>query len=297
MRRRPIDWLIPLLLVGVSVLPGCKQFRMMSSSTGQSEESQVAGAKAESLEPPDKYSLRIAPYVFLSDFKLQPDHPLFKDLAGLRDQVYKELRLPSTNRHVKVYLFETREKYEQYMMARYPWLPRRRAFFVVQPWSVGSGEDLLVYTSWSERIQQDLRHELTHALLHSVLKHVPLWLDEGLAEYFELPRDKQGLNEVHLKQLEETMGFRPDMRRLEKLTEVADMTPAEYRESWAWVHMMLRSNSASREVLLRYLQELKVNADPGPLRPRLAKVVPRMDRQFHEHLKTLRAQARLYTDY
>ena len=89
---------------------------------------------------------------------------------------------------MQVYLFEDRDAYERFMQSRYPNLPRRRAFFVAQPRGVGGGDDLLVYTFWGERIRQDLRHELTHALLHSVLKDVPLWLDEGLAEYFELPR-------------------------------------------------------------------------------------------------------------
>ena len=52
----------------------------------------------------------------------------------------------------------------------------------------------MVYTYWGNRIQQDLRHELTHAILHSVLKDVPLWLDEGLAEYFEVPHGWKGVN-------------------------------------------------------------------------------------------------------
>ena len=40
-----------------------------------------------------------------------------------------------------------------------------------------------------DHLRTDLRHELTHALLHGVLKDVPLWLDEGLAGFFELPPD------------------------------------------------------------------------------------------------------------
>ena len=35
----------------------------------------------------------------------------------------------------------------------------------------------------------DLRHEATHALLHGSLPMVPLWLDEGLAKYFEVLRE------------------------------------------------------------------------------------------------------------
>src|SRR5205085_653856 len=119
---------------------------------------------------PCKYSVRVAPYVFLSDFELKRDLPLFSELAALRDQVYKELQLPSAETPVYVYLFEDRQQYEAFMGSRYPDLPRRRAFFIAQP-RVG-GEDLLVFTSWGDRVQQDLRHELTHALLHSVLKDV-----------------------------------------------------------------------------------------------------------------------------
>src|SRR5262249_55630545 len=123
------------------------------------------------------------------------------ELRDLPDQVYKELQLPGSATLIQVRLFEDRPSYERFMQGRYPELPKRRAFFVAQPHSVGGGEDLLVYTFWGDRIRADLRHELTHALLHSVLKDVPLWLDEGLAEYFELSPQSQGINAGHLEQL------------------------------------------------------------------------------------------------
>ena len=46
---------------------------------------------------PGRYSFRVAPYVFLSDFEVKKDLPLFRELAGLRDQVYRELSLPSSD--------------------------------------------------------------------------------------------------------------------------------------------------------------------------------------------------------
>ncbi|MFM7149127.1 MAG: hypothetical protein ACKO23_04720, partial [Gemmataceae bacterium] len=130
---------------------------------------------------PSRHSFRIAPFIFLSDFEIPKDQPLFTELADLRDQIQKELLLPPSSSEVRVYLFETRERYDKYMKERYPDLPERRAFFVAQPRTMGGTEDLLVFTYWGKRIRQDLRHELTHALLHSVIKDVPLWLDEGLA--------------------------------------------------------------------------------------------------------------------
>ena len=158
-------------------------------------------ATAKAPAPPGKYSFRVSQYLFLADFEVNHDLPLFRELASLRDQVYKELQLASADTIVQVYIFQDRDKYENFMRSRYPDLPKRRAFFVAQPRTVGGAEDLLVYTYWGDRIQEDLRHELTHALLHSVLKDVPLWLDEGLAEYFEVPPDWNGINYQHLKEL------------------------------------------------------------------------------------------------
>src|SRR5262245_28927405 len=58
---------------------------------------------------PGKQSWRLSQYVFLHDFELQHDLPLFQELARLRDQVYKELQLPAANTVVQVYLFEDRD--------------------------------------------------------------------------------------------------------------------------------------------------------------------------------------------
>jgi hypothetical protein len=222
-----------------------------------------------------------------SDFPLRHDLPLFNELAELRESVHKTLQLPTSNRIIQVYLFEDRARFERFMEAKYPDLPKRRAFFMTIPPAVGD-EQLQVFTYWGggERIQQDLRHELTHALLHSVLKDVPIWLDEGLAEYFELPAANDGVNVTHLRQLCRGANgpVQPDMARLEKLKRVEDMTPPEYRESWAWVHLMLHSSPEARKVLLSYLREMRTTATPGLLRPRLATVYSAPEEVLERHL-------------
>jgi len=238
------------------------------------------------LGTPAKHQIRVPPYVFLSDVKLTADSPLLRDLGALPEQVYSELRLPYSNSIIQVHLFENRERYEAFIKYKYPQLPSRRAFFVAQPRRLGGEEDLLVYTYWGERIEQDLRHELTHALLHSVLKDVPLWLDEGLAEYFEVPRKDKGVNHEHLSHLRRE-ALRPNLARLEQLSEVQEMSPAEYRESWAWVHLMLNSTPEAKRVLIDYLQELRTNTRPGTLRPRLAAVFLSLDVEFQRHLAIL----------
>src|SRR5207237_9102591 len=159
---------------------GCILLPLAPTGPEQAEHEKMPGT-------PGKFAYRVSQFLFLSDFEIQRNLPIFRELAGLREQVHKELQLPGTTTIVQVFLFEDKERYERFMQLKHPDLPKRRAFFVAQPRRLGGGEDLLVYTYWGDRIQQDLRHELTHALLHCVLKDVPLWLDEGLAEFFEVP--------------------------------------------------------------------------------------------------------------
>jgi Protein of unknown function (DUF1570) len=267
------------------LLLGCHSLKLSPASVEKTEKAE----KDPSPLAPSKYQLRVSQYLFLADFELKRDLALFRELADLRDQVHKELQLPSASTLIQVHLFDDRQRYETFMHTRYPDLPKRRAFFVAQPRSVGGAEDLLVYTFWGDRIRQDLRHELTHALLHSVLKDVPLWLDEGLAEYFEVPPDAEGINLRHLEQMQFASGgsFKCDLAHLEELSQVQQMTPAEYREAWAWVHFMLRARPEAKAVLIQYLQQLRTNSNPGPLQPRLANIFPDLDETLCQHFGKL----------
>ncbi|MBX7104867.1 MAG: DUF1570 domain-containing protein [Gemmataceae bacterium] len=235
---------------------------------------------------PGKHTQRVSQYVFFADFDLKKEDPLFKELSELRETVVRELQLPPSNVVIQVYLFEDREKYEKFMRARYPDLPKRRAFFVAQPKSVGASDELLVFTFWGDRVRQDLRHELTHAILHSSLKDVPLWLDEGLAEFYELPPDSDGVNIKHLEELRRGP-FTPDLARLEQLTQVQQMSPAEYREAWAWTHLMLRGSPTGRQALLAYLQQLRTTPNPGPLNVKLAPGMAQPAEALQTHLRQL----------
>ena len=45
-------------------------------------------ATAKAPTPPGKYSFRVSQCLFLADFEVNHDLPLFRELASLRDQVY-----------------------------------------------------------------------------------------------------------------------------------------------------------------------------------------------------------------
>src|SRR5439155_14742210 len=245
---------IPVVAFG---LAGCESLRTSTPSPEKEPSAVAAAAPSLNARRPAKYWFRVGPYVIHSDTRLDPNDPIFRDLTELPEQVQSELELPLGDSLLQVFLFDSAEKYDEFMKARYPRLPKRRAYFFAEH-RLGGGDDLLVFTWPSEHLHKDLRHELTHALLHGTLKGVPLWLDEGLAGFFELPSNTQGVNANHLDVLRRGP-FLPDLPRLEKLGQVHQMETPEYRESWAWVHLMLRGDAAARKVLLEYVQFLRTN--------------------------------------
>ncbi|MFM8579272.1 MAG: DUF1570 domain-containing protein, partial [Planctomycetaceae bacterium] len=144
-----------------------------------------------------------------------------------------------------------------------------RAFFVETDTS------LTVYACWQDRIAEDLRHETTHGYVHAVMPGVPLWIDEGLAECFELPRSAGGLHREHVQHLQTRLlegTWRPDLVRLESLTSAAALTQDEYAEAWAWVHWLLHSSPERRRLLQTFLADVRFNAaSAAPLSVRLVR--------------------------
>src|SRR5262245_46267578 len=279
-RRGELEWIGGLVPCALILLAGC------GSLTGSRDPEPPAATIAPPALPGKAGAVRASQFVFFSDVPLKSSAPLLVELGQLRDQLFRELQLPPSNTIVQVYLFDDQEKYERYMRFRYPELPKRRAFFVAHPGTPGGPRELIVFTFWGDHLRQDLRHELTHALLHSVLNDVPLWLDEGLAEYYELPPERDGVNSLHVDALRrgETL---PDLAALERLDQVQQMGRAQYQESWAWVHLMLRSTPLGRAVLLGYLHQLRDPTPAGPLLPRLREVYPAPQVALARHLAAL----------
>ena len=239
---------------------------------------------------PRTYEVRAGHCVIFSDQQVDSRHPLLRQIETLPDEICTELELPMCQQFVMVYLFANRHQYEAYMNCQYPELPNRRAYFMARI-DKRRGNELCIYSFWGNHLEEDLRHELTHATLHSVLKNVPMWLDEGLAEYFETPREAKGANKTHLAELrkQEELGnpVWPLLEQLEKLSEVQQMTTADYRASWSMVHWLLRGSPEGRRVLLRYLQRLRVEEKPPPFLPLLRNMTPRFEEAVREHLKLM----------
>jgi hypothetical protein len=161
-------------------------------------------------------------------------------------------------------------------------VPERRALYVK---GNGPGK-VFVYRHAETEI--DVRHEGTHALLHAALPMVPLWLDEGLAEYFEVPPGERAYDNPHRAALgwNLRLGSVAGLKRLEAKRDLAEMSAADYRHAWAWVHFMLHGPPAARRELMAYLADIQARTPPGELSQRLERRVGEPDQRLVQHFKS-----------
>lgn len=233
---------------------------------------------------PDAVRSEFDQLVIHSSLELPADHRLLQELRLLRTDILQTLALPASNEPIHIYLFETEQKFAEFMGRSYPNFPQRRAFFVE------SDTKLSVFAFWGDRVAEDLRHETSHGYLHSVMRNIPLWLDEGIAEYFEVPRGAAGLNLPHAQQLLTmlmTQGWRPNMARLESLKLVGEMRQEDYAESWAWVHWLLHTEPQRRILLQQFLQSLRSQAVYVPLSAAVKSGTPEAEHQLCDYLFAL----------
>jgi hypothetical protein len=233
---------------------------------------------------PSAHAVRSGQLVVISDRPMAEDDPVIRELEQINTQVHETCRLTPGEREVIVYLFSDRDRYGKYMQKTHPNLPARRAFFI------GTPKELAVYAFCGDQMMVDLRHEYTHGLLHAAIGHVPLWVDEGLAEYFEVgSRLPGGVNGEHLPPLATAIanGWQPNLQRLEQLEEVHEMHREDYQEAWAWVHFLLHQAPRGRETLTEYLADLRYSREAEPLSSRLHSTLPQADQALGQYVSRL----------
>ncbi|RLS34548.1 MAG: hypothetical protein DWH79_04015 [Planctomycetota bacterium] len=261
-------WVLMAAVTIISGVAGCSQFAALPALNTVVLEGTKFGPPlgwAEGL--PDRTVVQAGQLVIHADFGLAEQHRLIRDLETLRTDVSQDLGLPISDEPVHLYLFGATERYDAFAARQFPNFPVRRAFFVE------TDTTLAVFAPWQDRIAEDLRHETTHGYVHAIVPTVPLWLDEGIAEYFELPRGVQGLHRQHIdyltgRFLEGT--WRLDLARLEGLASAGEMSQDHYAESWAWVHWLLHTTPVRRRILQDYLADLRRDGKTAPLSARLA---------------------------
>jgi hypothetical protein len=221
------------------------------------------------------------PFHCKAAFPLDGLSEFFGELARLEQELQRTLAVPRTEDNVDVFLLADERAHRRFLSDLYPRAPYRRALYVQRG---GRGA---VYAYQHGDLAVDLRHECTHALLHASLPAVPLWLDEGLAEYFEMPEAERAFHHPHLSLLRWRLrlGQIKTIESLEAAQELGDMGSLEYRYAWAWVHFMLHGPAPAHRALVDYLADVRRGHTPAPLSHRLRAVTPNVENRMVQHFQ------------
>jgi len=234
---------------------------------------------ARAAQWPDEF--QAGQFLCHADFPLAAFRPLLSSMPALEEELVRLLGLQPSRELTHVFLFHNKSTYQGYVKQYFPEAPSRKALFIKDR---GLG---MVFAYEGDEFEVDLRHECTHALLNAALPVAPLWLDEGLAEYFEVEASQRAAGHPHQKYVRWNayLGQTPRLEDLEQVREVNQMTRTRYRQAWAWVHFMLHGPPAARTVLIEYLRDIRNNTPPGQLSDRLLSAIPDLDRVFLKHFR------------
>jgi len=220
-------------------------------------------------------------FVFRSEFPLKDVQELLDSIADLQTDLEETLGVECSDREIQIHLFRNRWSYQRYLAIRVPDGAKRQAFYMPGP---DAGR---VYAYRHRGLETDVRHETTHALLRNALPYVPLWLDEGLAEYFEVEKRQRGRGDGHLGELQLAirLGWKPDLARLEARRGFMELNARDYRDAWGIIHFMIQGPPEARQALRDYLNEVEAGNVPGPLSDTLRKSLPNFEQDVLKHLK------------
>lgn len=221
-----------------------------------------ATAQTSSPSPPDvvalPYQEQLGAVHCRADFPLNELEDVRENLTLLQNDLIKYLGIPIPDEPIELYLFSTNELYAKTLKQIYPFAPTDRPALYIKDGGPG-----MLFVQRDNQMLLNIRHEMTHAILNASLRNVPIWIDEGLAKYFETPQGKRGYENPFLKEVTLSAnrffswGRVPALERLEKLQYINQMGEREYRESWAWIHFLIHRSPETQQLLAGYLATLR----------------------------------------
>lgn len=209
----------------------------------------VSTDAAESIVWASEYTF--GPFEIYADFDVEQIRSTMEELYQQDMELSRLFHFGESEKRIQLYILSDKKKYYDFVLSKFPSAPFRRALYAMEPGAPGQ-----VFLFRHEDFAVDLRHECTHALIHLRVDQVPIWLDEGLAEYFEAPAAERLYKEPYFQQIKRnnSFGFYPDLNKLEKIHTMELFLEKNYRDSWSWAHFLL-SQPDTRECLAQYLRQ------------------------------------------
>jgi hypothetical protein len=184
---------------------------------------------------------------------------LWQNVNDVAHELRELLAVEPNGKPIQIILFRDHDSYLQFLANKIPQSRQRKAIFY------RNGDVYQVYAYRSRTLIADLRHEVTHAILHQHLPFLPLWIDEGLAEYLEEPEfSRSDSNRTKSARWKAHIGWLPSLQALENIPKAESMDADDYRDSWAMACLLLNESESSRQALRDYLAVIHKGEAPGP---------------------------------
>ena len=217
------------------------------------------------------------------------------DPVGRNDRIYRQaaatvshvcdtLQLPEPTDKLEIRCFASNRDYNRWVKRYYP------DFAALDSCYIHHGRRHVVLTYDRPDLDRVLRHEVTHFILHSSIPQIPRWLDEGIAQYFELECSSPWRRSRRLAELREYLRSHrdgPDSSSLANAYELEDFGGPEYLQAWGWCCFMMDYSPRMRHRLLEALSLMQLG--PGASEIATASMLD----QMHSD-QTLRQQFRDY---
>jgi len=211
-------------------------------------------------------------------------------LRSLPERMAAFYRLKLTVKPAHVIIFANRAAYLNHLDKTLPKAPRRTSLFVVR----GGNPTILAVDG--DSLKRDLLHESVHVINYANFgsENLPLWLDEGTAEWFEADEPQQAM--VHGEMIATIMG---DQRKalavplkltsIERITTTIKADALSYAASWAWSRFLGDPATECHRIWLRYLSDMQSGIAAGKFSHRLSLAVPNYEELFLKslYLKTV----------
>jgi tetratricopeptide (TPR) repeat protein len=148
---------------------------------------------------------------------------------------------------------------------------------------------------WDEDTMRIVFHEYSHLITSNIAGSIPVWLNEGLAEFYStfqlvgdreamigrpVPGHLQRLNEHTLLSLEELLNVKHDS----PLYNEGDRRSIFYAQSWALTHLLLVAQPSRRDKLGAYVASVDTGTPPLEAWQR-AFAADRIDRELQNYVR------------
>jgi len=218
------------------------------------------------------FTSRSVHYEILSDV----DEELCRKAAARLEQAFQCFRtaLPyqkSPHTRLKVRIFSTKEKFDEYNQSVHRAKDPHRSFVYHHYERESAKCEVVAFVKSEAELMAGLQHEAFHQYFRSIIDYPPQWVNEGLAEYFEVvvidenrrfvsrpapwlqkwrtEKKRLGSNTTVLIPVKDLMSFSK-----EEWEEQSN----SYCESWALVYFFLHSDHAEwKKRFTAYLAALK----------------------------------------